>query len=471
MFNPDFYPTPPSIVIDMVGQYMRKSRYLRILEPSAGKGDILDTLKDVYRTDNANLYAIEMDADLRATLKGKGYRVIDSDFLAFSEPMHFDLIVMNPPFSAGAAHLLKAWDIVAPGGDVVCLLNAETLRNSYTAERRLLASIIAEHGEVKFIGDAFRQAERKTGVEVALVRLHKPDRKTSNPFAGMPAQTDAPEAEAQFASSPLATADMVTALVAQYERARDILRQMDSLYSEYRFYAEIANAKPGDFDHGDALYSPPHLNDQLTALKARFWSFIFARTKIGKLTTSDFQRKFEALRQEQAHMAFTVPNIMSVLDLFLMNRRVILLECIENVFDEATRFHEKNAVHTEGWKTNKSWRLNKTIIMPYVVEFSKWGTWSLDWRRRDFYRDMDKVCCYLSGKRVEEVAPLVDTIQDHLRNLEPLADHTLPFESEFFIIRVYKKGTMHMTFKDLDLLARFNRTAAERKGWSLGDGS
>ena len=45
---------------------------------------------------------------------------------------------MNPPFSNGDKHLLKALQMQEKGGNIVCLLNAETLRNPYTESRKEL---------------------------------------------------------------------------------------------------------------------------------------------------------------------------------------------------------------------------------------------------------------------------------------------------------------------------------------------
>ncbi|GAB3731674.1 hypothetical protein GCM10027594_13610 [Hymenobacter agri] len=81
---------------------------------------------------------------------------------------------MNPPFSNGDRHLLKAWDVVAGGGDVVCLLNTETLANPYSETRQLLARLIEDHGTSEALGAVFTEAERPTNVGVSLVRLHKP---------------------------------------------------------------------------------------------------------------------------------------------------------------------------------------------------------------------------------------------------------------------------------------------------------
>ena len=105
-------------------------------------------------------------------LQGKGYRMLGNDFLVY-KPLHcFNLIVMNPPFSNGDEHLLHAWDIMHTG-DIVCLLNADTIKNPYTQRRKLLAKIIEQNGSVEMLGNCFSTAEHRTNVDVAMVRLHK----------------------------------------------------------------------------------------------------------------------------------------------------------------------------------------------------------------------------------------------------------------------------------------------------------
>ena len=83
-----------------------------------------------------------------------------------------DIVIMNPPFSEGAKHLLKAWDFIHDG-EVICLLNEETIKNPYTEERKRLVQIIEQFGNVEYLGDCFSTAEHKTSVNVAMVYLKK----------------------------------------------------------------------------------------------------------------------------------------------------------------------------------------------------------------------------------------------------------------------------------------------------------
>ena len=47
MFNKDFYPTPESLIMRMFMK-IEKEQTMNILEPSAGKGNIVDYFQDKY---------------------------------------------------------------------------------------------------------------------------------------------------------------------------------------------------------------------------------------------------------------------------------------------------------------------------------------------------------------------------------------------------------------------------------------
>ena len=112
LFNKEFYPTPKWMVDRMIDE-IDTQKIKDILEQSAGKGDIIDGIiekyeKKIYYSEKVNIDAIEIDNNLRMLLKGKNYRVIFDDFLSFNTYKKYDLIIMNPPFSCGDKHLLKA---------------------------------------------------------------------------------------------------------------------------------------------------------------------------------------------------------------------------------------------------------------------------------------------------------------------------------------------------------------------------
>lgn len=477
MLENEFFPTPEYVVDKMVqpftleyrGNYGLDRGRRVILDPSAGKGDILERLVKRFDLRRGELSAIEIDPELRTLLNGKGYRVVDSDFLEYQGNYRFNLILMNPPFSKGVEHLLKAWDILYEG-DIVCLLNAESIRNPYSEKRKLVARLIEQFGSVEYIGSAFVQAEFPTDVEIALVRLKKEAPESTVNFDGQFEKERKIDEEA-FAASPLAHANIIEALVAQYNAAAAIMVQQSELERKLLFYVKGIK----DTTHQESQVTPD-INKRLDDLKHDFWQYIFDKTRLGSVTTSDFQKRFYQFTQETERLAFSVRNITEILEMFFLNRLTIMEECLLQVFDQATAFHEDNKVHSEGWKTNKSWKIARKIIVPYGVQFDKkYGTWSTysSWRR-DFFMDVDKVMCFLSGRNFDTVQLVEEIITDHLHNCGNAFRHgTKRYDeyifSSFFKIRIFKKGTVHLYFEDEALWNQFNVAAAKGKNW-LGQG-
>lgn len=124
MFNKDFYPTPFEVVEKMLDG-IDLSKVRTVLEPSAGKGDLIDGLCKVYERRMINRYSslglrrqdvkanfdidcVEIEPELQAILESKGLRVVGDDFMHFHTHRQYDLIIANFPFSDGARHLRRA---------------------------------------------------------------------------------------------------------------------------------------------------------------------------------------------------------------------------------------------------------------------------------------------------------------------------------------------------------------------------
>src|SRR5690606_32774673 len=122
---------------------------------------------------NPQLDVIEINEDLQHILRGKKFNLVHDDFLTFRSRKPYDLIIANFPFSDGAAHLTKALNILEDqGGKLICLVNAETIRNPYTRERQAINSRLSRLSEctIEYLAEEFVNAERRTNVEVALIR-------------------------------------------------------------------------------------------------------------------------------------------------------------------------------------------------------------------------------------------------------------------------------------------------------------
>lgn len=471
MYNKEFYPTPDSVIQDMLSPYLEtfnNRQYVKLnsplLEPSAGHGNICDYLVNNTKFRAYDIHCIELDQDARFILQGKNYKVLGSDFLSYHEPIYFKTIIMNPPFSNGTKHLLKAWEMLDHDGDLICLLNKETIDNPFSKERQNIVKLIQQYGNCAFFGNCFQDAERSTNVEVVCIWLKKPKQEQVNYFVNINFEKDYLE-EGKYINNELALSDPIKDLVARYNGAVAILQErykQQQMLDAYLSDIETASYLIDNRKDHDSLSQSISFKEQLTALKARFWQTVFTKTQISKYVTSDFLNKFESFQKQQIYVAFTEENIKELLSMFFLNRKEIMKECVLNVFEQCTRYHEKNIVHCEGWKTNKSYKLSKKIIIPFGVYLEKWGDFSYGYRYDSFYPDLDKALCYLNGLNIDNITPTRKSLHDYINAVnQGNMDYSEQWEGAFFYLKIFKKGTLHLIFKDEKVLESINRFVGE----------
>lgn len=451
----NFYPSPPELIEKMLAPYLYERnpattrhyhnliRGHRWLDPSAGNGAILDYLHDL-RVPKRDLLAIEIDFELRAILQKKEYTIIDYDWLTYNDIHTFDVIVMNPPFDAGDDHLLHAWNTLRHG-DIVCVLNAETIRNPYTRVRQALLEIIALHGTVEEIGQPFLAAERPTGVECVLVRLTKPEPPKGDEWADLNLDTEAEFSAPDFTENALATPNVIASLVRQYDTMRGILEERARLAKKYKFYAR------GIFEMGDW-----GKDDNLAVLRSQFWQFVFRKTKIGEVTTSNFIKDFDAFAENTRNVAFTEANVRTVLRQFMDNQDAIVKRCIDETFDALTAHYHENRANPEGWKSNKSWWVARRIVIPNMFN------WLDQLQKGDLLDDLDKALCFVTGTPLGDIIKLSDVTKEH-HNAKRGTGKL--YQSTWFEAKYFQKHTMHLYWRDEDAWHRFNIAASEGRNW------
>ncbi|WP_219097725.1 hypothetical protein [Pseudomonas sp. UMAB-40] len=114
----DFFPTPASVAQRMA-RLAGITKGTRVLEPSAGNGNLADAAK----ADGGEVDVIEISSQLRDILTAKGYTVVAHDFDGFTPDQTYEAILMNPPFSQrrDAAHIMRAFGMLATGGRLVAI--------------------------------------------------------------------------------------------------------------------------------------------------------------------------------------------------------------------------------------------------------------------------------------------------------------------------------------------------------------
>ena len=516
--NPDFFPTPRPVGRRMLAKITNKdAKYF--LEPSAGKGDIADVINnpctfeefeeehpeyaernratgnwhrwDNSRNNRVNIDVVESYPALIQVLRGKEYDVVGYDWLNYEGVSYYDAIVMNPPFSEGAKHLLKAWDFLH-NGEIVCLLNEETIKNPYTAERQRLAQIIEQFGNVEYLGDCFSTAEHKTSVNVVMVYLKKT------------AQDDAPDLWAKEATQEkdyrvdfdgdvnmLAIRDNLGNMEHWFNMANEHwikgiehIRKAALYLGQNKIRDTRSSSHDDDFGKilGMALENVFTCRAEFLRRHRRLaWTSVFQQMEFARWLDSKQQERFLKDVERDSTIPFTAENIKATLENVFMSRNKLFDESLANVFDElcshavengagpAMPDRIKNHRGSEGWKTNDSYKVNQRLVFPYGCRYdADFNSFRPRYDGGDrIYSDLDRILCVLDGKPFDKC----HTVGKALSRAFDTKYHSISdqvTESEYFEIRFYKKGTVHLKWKREDLWATFNKTAAAGKKW-LGE--
>ena len=483
----DFYPTPDSLAFDMVFSLREvKSGFTTypkpILEPSAGDGALARQVHalafnvhhdyktgevdryDKEKARSAELDCIELSSDFRAVLKKDGFRVVHDNFLTFRPTTKYAAIVMNPPFSAGAAHLLKALDVMQDGGKIRCLLNAETLRNPCTNERKELAAKLEElHATVKYIPDAFKNARRAARVEVALVSVDIPDREPVSRIRLDLKNETAERLKENPEFAALVSSDPITAAIERYNAAAEGVRR---IYEEYNGIKSLFSSAGAGKKENPVMAFTKSYNDAIRELRGMYWKQLFEMPQLFDAMTYEMQQDYQKRIKELEGYDFSAYNILTVREEISRNLLSSIDHEIIKLFDDWTNLHyndeySKNVHYYNGWCTNSAYKINRKVIFRCNAFDTYDGRFCPRYNATGHVAQIERVLHFLdtNGKPYngDELRAVLDAAEK--------SGHTQKIQLHYFTATFYKKGTCHIEFTNTDVLKSFNLYAGQRKGW------
>lgn len=490
-YDAEFFPTPGKLAAKMAA-YIDWNRVTTALEPSAGKGDLIENARKCMNGKERGRYhsydhfdmekmfdCIEQDINLQLILNGKGFRVVGDDFLTYTSPKHYDAILMNPPFSNGDEHLLHAISLQQrAGGQICCLLNAETIRNPYTNRRKLLKNTLAEYSaKIEFVSGTFERAERSSDVEVAIVYLDipKPQRE-SNIMNGLKRaraeQARCSEAEPEA----IAKGDWLEQMVDNYNLEADagitLMEEFNAL-APYIMNGTDQYSTPliqlSIHGHECAKCTADTVNSYLEQLRRKYWESLLDRRELTEKMTSrmrsDFREKIETMKGYD-------------FSLFNVRRVVLEIGCqltqgvedsILKLFEELSTKHswypecEQNIHYYNGWKTNQAHKVGMKCILPINGFYACWdGKKELrEYEIGNQIEDLERALTYLDRGEVTWRHDPANVIRLCCANGENVMEFT------YFTAKFYKKGTCHIKFRPeaAPLIDRLNIFASMKKNW------
>lgn len=435
-----------------------------------------DKREKIFLPDEEQLKLEKLDDELAGFFRPDGIHIVHDDFLTYQAYKEYDLIIMNPPFSNGDKHLLKALDIQKNGGSIICLLNAETIRNPYTESRKQLAKLLERYeADIEYIEDAFLEAERKARVDVALIKVCIPYNDNEQSLFEKFAETQEYAEPSPEESAELEVTDFIQAAVNRYkveiqsgiELIRTYDRMLPYLNSSFDKKDKYGYEKPIiALTDGESGYSHNMtVNKYVKAVRLKYWKALLSNEKfIGRLT-SKLQQEYRERVCSFADYDFSEFNI-RVLSIE-MNSQIKsgIEEEIVKMYEKLTEEHSyypecaKNRHLYDGWKTNKAWKIDKKSILPCYGVFSSWNGQPRVYEAHGLLADIERVLNFFDGHMAAEI-DLYRQLDSNFRR-----GVTKNIQCKFFNVTFYKKGTVHITFTCPELIDRFNIYVGKGKNW------
>lgn len=483
-----YYPTPVELADKMVNSIKDWREINTILEPSAGTGNILKALaiKEKCSYMRFEVDCIEIQPELRAILKENFSRrnyyelssekkqqlfvreptIVGDDFLKFDTFKHYDLIIMNPPFNEGDKHLLKALEMQKNGGAIVCLLNAETIRNPYSNERKQLANLLDKYNaEIEYIESGFVNADNPTAVEVALITIFIPTKSKTDSEILKSLEKGEKVPDFDFKECSLDVTDFIKSainkfkyevkvgleLLKEYELLRPYL--MDSFTSKYsKPIIELKDIKP---------------NEYIEKVRCKYWrALLYSPKFIGKMP-SNLRDKYSNEVSKLGKYDFSEFNINNLSVEMASKYKEFIEERLIELFDEFTREHTwyegcKDTTHFyNGWKTNKAHKISKKVILTCYDVYRDYLQQFDNYHIIEELDDIIKGLNYLNNEssNVYSSRNAIDNAIDNGENKN--------VDCGYFYVSFFKKGTMHLVFKEeyMPIIDRLNIFAGQKKNW------
>lgn len=185
----------------------------------------------------------------------------------------------------------------------------------------------------------------------------------------------------------------------------------------------------------------------------RCWSHLLKVLQFDQLMDRQAREEFNnGLRDSPP--AFTTENCSATFGNLWGNQREIYLRDIANTFAELDR----------RFRSHDGFKIGARLILDRAI--SDYGSCS-SYQRRDTLRDVERVFRELDGQGAcPEAQSIVSLVTSAHR------DRTLPYviQGDYFRVRVFNNGNLHIWFERKDLLVEVNKLLAEYYGEVIGDG-
>lgn len=490
-----FYPTGAILARKAFNKFLNK-RVTRLLEPSAGRGDLLlGFFESLGRWTKGETLVdcVEMDLNNQAILRDKKIPVVGSDFLNFWPATIYSHILMNPPFLVGAKHVLHAWELLY-NGELVAIVNAETVKNPFSKERQLLANLIEDHSasEVEYLKEAFLSpdTDRTTAVEIAIIHLVKKSNSDMSFITDLRRDVTrkwgAPQGVENLKNQLMLPSNELENRVLDFRCAVEAMIQSEDAKARYlilsgRLEELISETQDKPIEAGEVPKSimegrNERVNKAYCELKKRAWSGVLKSTQVTDKLSVKARNSLNSQFEEVSQLEFDLLNIIGFIQGLVSQQGQIQTDMMCDVFDLFTRYHHDNRCYYQGWKSNSKHKtcaykikMSRMVIPAHDRHGYTWRN-QLSYEDTNLFNDIDRVFAMLEGKHADAVSGL-SKLFGNVESFKQLCQGAR-LSSDYFDVRFYPNaGTFHLFPRRADLIDRLNRTIGKHRNWLPHDES
>lgn len=184
----------------------------------------------------------------------------------------------------------------------------------------------------------------------------------------------------------------------------------------------------------------------------RVWAVLIELTELERLMDKKAKDELSANLNGNDVPEATEENILATLQTFMGDADTIFKRGIANCFSTLDR----------RFRSHDGWKIGHRVVLSHT--FDRWGLWSHSSNQRDALHDIDRTFAVLDGKESPHlIAGIVAAVENGRRGFGLKPRQSL-HETEYFRVRCFQNGNMHIWFKRDDLVARVNKLLGEYYG-------
>lgn len=427
-----------------------------MLIPAAGNGNIIEQARKRWEYfQKEMIYTVEINDSFSSQYTEKYDQLIGYDFLKFETFTEFDTILMCPPETSAYDFFMKAYYLamtqvtkkchilsILPS-DIVSIPQIDEALTYWNAEKHEVIIVDRKYCIISLYVDT-----PKTGLDHIYSETFS-DQADDQSFALSTILADMDLQNRLLSINKLIQAYQSHAkLIKRLYQAHELVEHFESKIND-KYEKQYLSIRP-DSQHVT-------LNEALKNLRSGYWQAILHTEEFTSRLTTDGRQIINNQIKAASIMEITPENLQVLLNYVLTNNREILEQSCVAWFKKITtysyRSYSDNLQYYNGWVTNDPHKVNKKIIVPLRYSYFVFGNSTefhdLCWAVKDFVSDLIKMFQLLD--------PDIPGAFTCIGREE--------FENDFIRFKLFMNGNIHIWFKDLDILNKFNFICGQSFKW------